>query len=186
MRGMANNQAFDYSILNENQRRVYDEITAGDRKQTPVPFHALLQSHELASRVQKLGEFVRYRTILPSRLSELAILIMARFWTAQYEWSVHKKEALKAGLDPAIIREIATRQPPHFAHPDEQVIYDFAVTLYESHHIPDDLYRRSVETLSDQGVVELVGLLGYYTLISMTLNVFEIDVPAGEQAELAP
>lgn len=174
------------SSMNENQRQVYNEIAQGHRKRTPAPLQVLLRSPELASRAEKLGEFVRYKTSLAPRLSELAILVSVRYWTAQYAWSVHKREALQAGLGPAIIDSVATRQRPHFTHFDEQVVYDFSVALHESHHVSDDLYRVAVKTLTERGVVELVGLLGYYTLMSMTLNVFEIGVPEGEQAELAP
>ncbi len=171
-----------FSSMNENQRRIYDEIIMGRRGHIPLPLQVWLHSPELAGRAQKLGEFVRYETSLPARLSELAILVLARYWTAQYEWDIHKGEALKAGLDPTIIDAIAAHQQPHFALSDEQVVYDFAVALNENHHVPDDIYHMAVETLSEQGVVELVGLLGYYTLISMTLNVFEIDALEQEQS----
>ncbi len=175
-----------FASLNEDQRRVYNEIAGGYRGNTSPPFLALLQSPELASRAQSLGEFVRYETSLPPRLSELAILVLARCWTAQYEWFVHKKEALKAGLAPEIIQDIAERKHPQFAHSAERIVYEFATALHRNHRVSSDLYAQAVEVLGQQGVVELVGLLGYYTLISMTLNVFEIDVPAGEEAELVP
>jgi 4-carboxymuconolactone decarboxylase len=134
---------------------------------------------------QKLGEFVRYETTLPPRLSELAILIIARHWTAQFEWTAHKAEALKGGLDPEIIEDIANRRAPRFKNPDEPVVYDFSVSLNQTHAVPDELYQRAVATIGLRGVVELVGILGYYTLISMTLNTFEI-LPEGTAPELTP
>src|SRR5579884_1707984 len=103
-----------FSSMNENQRRIYDEIIMGRRGHIPLPLQVWLHSPELAGRAQKLGEFVRYETSLPARLSELAIHVLARYWTAQYEWDIHKGEALKAGLDPTIIDAIAEHQKPHF------------------------------------------------------------------------
>jgi 4-carboxymuconolactone decarboxylase len=171
--------------LNEEQRLVYDAAVAGKRGRAPAPLLAWLESPVLADRAQKLGEFARYDTTLSPRLSELSILVTARFWTSQYEWAIHKQEALKAGLDNAIIDAIAARREPDFKNHDERLVYEFANKLHENHTIGSDLYQRAVDMLGDRGVVELVGILGYYTLISMTLNVFEID-PPDRVSELAP
>jgi 4-carboxymuconolactone decarboxylase len=171
--------------MTEEQRRVYNDTMAGRRGRMPAPLVAWLESPVLADRAQKLGEFVRYETSLPPRLAELAILTVARCWTAQFEWTAHKAEALKAGLDPGIIDDIADRRSPRFKNADEPVIYDFSSALLQTHVVPDDLYRKAVETFGQRGVVELVGILGYYTLISMTLNTFEIQ-PEGSVPELKP
>jgi 4-carboxymuconolactone decarboxylase len=171
--------------MTSEQRRVYEETVAGRRGRVPAPLLVWLESPTLADRAQKLGEFVRYQTSLAPRLSELAILVVARHWTAQFEWTAHKAEALKAGLDPEIIEDIANRRPPRFKNPDEPVVYDFSATLNQEHTIPTKLYDRAVTTIGLRGVVELVGILGYYTLISMTLNTFEID-PEGQAPELKP
>jgi len=170
--------------LTEEQRRVYDATIAGRRGRVPAPLIAWLESPVLANRAQKLGEFVRYETTLTPRISELAILVIARHWTAQFEWTAHKAEALKGGLDADIIDDIANRRRPRFKNEDERVVYDFSVTLNETHAIPDALYRETVDAIGERGVVELVGILGYYTLISMTLNTFEIELPDGRPAEL--
>lgn len=169
--------------MSEEQRRVYNDTIAGKRGRVPAPLVAWLESPVLADRAQKLGEFVRYETSLAPRLSELAILVVARHWTAQFEWTAHKAEALKAGLDPEIIDDIANRRAPRFKNVDEPVIYEFGVALLQTHGVPEDLYRRAVETFGQRAVVELVGILGYYTLISMTLNTFEIQ-PEGSVPEL--
>ncbi len=169
--------------MSEEQRRVYNDTIAGKRGRVPAPLVAWLESPVLADRAQKLGEFVRYETSLAPRLSELAILVVARHWTAQFEWTAHKAEALKAGLDPEIIDDIANRRAPRFKNVDEPVIYEFSVALLQTHGVPEDLYRRAVETFGQRAVVELVGILGYYTLISMTLNTFEIQ-PEGSVPEL--
>jgi 4-carboxymuconolactone decarboxylase len=172
--------------MSDAQRRVADEASSGKRGRIPGPLRVWLHSPELGARAQRLGEFVRYDTILGPRLSELAILVTARFWTSHYEWFAHKREALKAGLDPAIIEAIATRKAPVFDDAKSQAVYDCAVALHETHVVPDGIYATATRALGDQGVVELVGLLGYYTLVAMTLNAFEFDLPDGEAIELKP
>lgn len=169
--------------MSEEQRRVYNDTIAGKRGRVPAPLVAWLESPVLADRAQKLGEFMRYETSLPPRLSELAILVVARYWTAQFEWTAHKAEALKAGLDPEIIDDIGQRRAPRFKNADEPVIYEFSVALLQKHEVPEELYRRAVGKFGQRAVVELVGILGYYTLISMTLNTFEIQ-PEGSVPEL--
>jgi 4-carboxymuconolactone decarboxylase len=172
--------------MTDEQRRVYDATAAGRRGRVPAPLIAWLESPVLAERAQKLGEFARYETTLPPRLSELAILVIARHWTAHFEWAAHKPEALKGGLDPAIVDDIANRRQPRFVNEDERAVYEFSKTLNENHAVPDATYRKAVESIGQRGVVELVGILGYYTLISMTLNTFEIEPPDGQAPELKP
>ena len=179
-------QMLTQAEMTDDQRRVYEATVAGRRGRAPAPVIAWLESPEFADRAQKLGEFVRYQSTLPPRLSELAILVVARYWTAQYEWSAHKQEALRAGLGPVLIDDIAHRRQPRFENGDERLVYEFSMSLIENHSVHDDLYRATVDALGERGVVELVGLLGYYTLISMTLNTFEIGVPNGAGAELEP
>ncbi|MGH7104525.1 MAG: carboxymuconolactone decarboxylase family protein [Acetobacteraceae bacterium] len=161
------------------QRRVADEAVAGKRGRVPAPLRAWIHSPEMAARAQRLGEFLRYETVLGPRLSELAILVTARYWTAHYEWEVHKREALKAGLESAIIAAIAGRRAPPITDGKTQVVYDYAEALHRERNIPDSLHARAIGELGEQGVVELVGLLGYYTLVSMTLNAFAIGEPSG-------
>ena len=175
-----------FSEMTEHQRRVYGEIAAGKRGRVAGPLLLWLTSPEFANRAQKLGEFVRYETSLSPRLSELSMLVTARFWTAQYEWYAHKKEALKAGVDPAVIEEIAHRRTPRFEKQDERAVYDFSVSLHETHTVSEEKYRAVVDAVGEVGAVELVGLLGYYTMISMTLNAFEVPLPEGIQPELEP
>ena len=166
------------------QRRVAAAAVAGKRGHVPAPLRAWLHSPEMGDRAQRLGEFLRYDTSLGPALSELAILVTARAWTAQYEWYAHKREALKAGIDPAVIDAIAARRPPVLPDPKAQVVYDYARTLHGQQRVPDALHAAAVAALGETGVVELVGLLGYYTLVAMTLNAFEIGVPEGEVPEL--
>lgn len=168
------------------QRAVVDEAIEGLRGRVPAPLYAWLPSPEFARRAQRLGEFVRYQTSLEPRLSELAILVTARHWTSQYEWYAHKKEALRAGLAAEIVEAIAARREPVFAHADEAVVYQFARAVHERHGVDDVLFRRASQTLEERALSELVGLLGYYSLVAMTLNVYEIGLPAGTENELAP
>jgi 4-carboxymuconolactone decarboxylase len=145
---------------------------------------AWLQNAELARRAQKLGELVRYQTSLPPRLSEFAILVVARHWTAHFEWQAHKKEALKAGINPEAIAMIAARRRPFFENDAQRVVYDISNSLLETKSVADDLYQTGVGALGEKGVVELVAILGYYSLVAMTLNAFEIGLPDSLQPEL--
>ena len=172
--------------MSDAQRRVAEEAAAGKRGRVPAPLRAWLHSPEFGARAQRLGEFLRYDTSLGPYLSELAILVTARHWTAQYEWYAHKREGLKAGIDPAVIADIAARRRPRLDDPKAVAVYDYAKTLHETRTIPAALHGQALAALGEQGLVELVGLLGYYTLVAMTLNGFDIGLPEGEPIELEP
>ena len=168
------------------QRAVHDAIAAGPRGSSRYgPFNAWLQSPELADRAQRLGVLLRFGTSVPPRLKELAILCVARRWTAQFEWYAHKELALEAGLDPAVIDAVEARRRPAFANDDETAVYDFAQELLTRHDVSDPRYAAAEAALGRAGVVELVGVLGYYTLVSMTLNVFRAPLPDGIAPPLA-
>lgn len=166
--------------LSPAQRQVHDAILAGPRGVVEGPLKVWLRSAELASRAQELGAFCRYHTGLPKRLSELAILITGAHWKAGFEWFVHVPAALAAGLDPAAVEAIRGGRRPAFAQPDEAALYDFTRELLETRRVDDATYARAVEALGETGVVELVGILGYYALISMTIAAFQVPLPAGE------
>ncbi len=172
--------------MTPEQRRAVDSATAGRRGRVPAPMRAWLHSPELAERAQSLGEFLRYETTLGPALSELAILVTARFWTAQYEWYAHKKLALAAGVDPAAIDAIAARRVPDLPDERSRVVHDYAQAMHADRGVDEAMHARAVAALGERGVVELVGVLGYYTLVSMTLNGFGLGVPEGEREELAP
>ncbi|MES2264722.1 MAG: carboxymuconolactone decarboxylase family protein [Pseudomonadota bacterium] len=171
--------------MNERQQQVFDATVSGLRGKAPAPLAAWLVSPELASRAQHLGEFVRYSTSLSANLSELAILVTARYWTSHYEWYAHKKEALKAGLDEYIIDCIAARTVPEFVDQQERVVYQLSNCLHLNHMVSEEIYAEAVDLLGEKGVVELVGIIGYYTFVAMTLNVFEIGLPSGVAADLS-
>ena len=170
--------------LSDVQRRIRDAIAAGPRGGARGPFPALLRSPELAERAAKLGEFLRFGTSLPPRLSEMAIIITARAWTAQYEWYAHAQLALKGGLSQDIVTAIAERRRPERMQADEAVVYDFCTELHETHGVSDATYERAVAAFGETGVVEIIGLSGYYVLVAMTLNVAQVALPPGVEPPL--
>lgn len=174
----------DPDALSPEQRRIHDAIAAGPRGKVQGPLAVWLTSPELADKAQQLGAFCRFGTSLEPRLSELAILVTGRVWGAQFEWSVHKPIALKAGVSPEVVEAIRTRRTPPFEKTDERVVHDFADTLHRDRKVPDELYAEAVEVLGQRAVVDLVGLLGYYTLISMTINAFNVPLEGDYVAEL--
>ena len=171
--------------MTEAQRRVVAAIRSGPRGSAARgPFLAWLASPELADRAQHLGAYLRFETSVAARLKELAILTVARRWTAQFEWYAHKTFALDAGLSNAVIDAIEARRRPDFSHDDEAAVYDFCKELHETRRVSDARFAAAKTHLGQAGVVELVGVLGYYTLVSMTLNVFEVPMPEGEPPPL--
>ena len=176
----------DPATFSAEQQRAHDAIVAGPRGAVRGPLRVWLHSPELADRAQALGAFCRYGTGLPPRLSELAILVTAAFWRAGYEWYAHAPIGLKAGLDPAAIEAIRTGQPPILSRGDEATVYEFAREMLTQRHISDETYRRAAAELGPKGVVELVGILGYYGLISMTINAFEVPLPEGAASPFSP
>jgi len=170
----------DPKTLTEGQREVYEAMVAGPRGAVVGPFHPLLRSPELCYRAQALGAYLRFDSALPPRLSELAILVTARFWSAQFEWHEHAKFAAKGGLSDAAIEAIRVGDDPSDTlKADEKAVYAFAVALHTHHIVDDNAYTEAMVQLGEAGVTDLVGLLGYYTLISMVLNTFEVPVPDG-------
>jgi 4-carboxymuconolactone decarboxylase len=171
--------------MDADQKATYDEAVAGKRGAAPAPMLAWLNSPEMARHATRLGEMLRFNTVFPAKLSEIAILVTARHFSAQYEWWAHKRLALKGGMDPEIIEAIRDRRTPHFEDPKGQIIYDVARSLHEGHGLSNSLYEQAIELLTERGLVEIIGLCGYYTLVSLTLNTFEFGLPDGEASELA-
>jgi 4-carboxymuconolactone decarboxylase len=162
--------------MTDAQKRVYDEI-ASSRGGVRGPFGVLLRSPELADRWQRLGEYVRFKTSLPPRLNEFAILITARVWGSKYEWFAHRPLAIKGGLAESIAEDLAQNKRPANMKPDEEVVYDFCTTLHREHFIDEALFKRAMETLGERGVIDLVAVSGFYMAVSMVLNVAEIPIP---------
>ena len=167
--------------MTDAQKRVYDEIEAS-RGGVRGPFGPLLRSPELADRWQRLGEYVRYKTSLPPRLNEFAILITARFWGSKYEWYAHKPLAIKGGLAESVAEDLAQNRRPANMKADEELVYNFCTVLNRQHFVDDALFRRAMETLGERGVIDLVAVSGFYVAVSMVLNVAEIPIPPGEKS----
>ena len=169
----------DPAEMDAAQRRVHDAIIAGPRGTLIGPLRAAIHNPDLAERWSALGEVLRYRTSLPKRLSELAIVVTGRRWTSQIEWWVHAKAAADAGLPAAILDAIRDGKAPDFTEADDALVYEFAAALQQTGQVPRALYDRAVARFGVAGVVELTALIGYYTMVSMTLNAHEIPLPEG-------
>jgi 4-carboxymuconolactone decarboxylase len=172
------------------QKQLYDAIRSGPRAKTanssaakpgPLggPFNIMLRSPGIGDCVQRLGEEIRFRSSLPPKLNELAIIVTARFWKAQYEWHAHCKLALDAGLDPEKAQAVAENRRPEKMDADESAVYDFSRELHESHGVSDETFQRAVERFGERGAFDLIAVNGYYSLISMALNVDRTPLPAG-------
>jgi 4-carboxymuconolactone decarboxylase len=172
--------------MNAEQRQFHDNIMSGPRGSMGGPFQAWIHSPEFADRAQRVGEYCRFNSVLETRLSELAILITARQWTAQFEWFAHAPMALNGGLSAEVIADLRERREPVFAKADEATVYKFCTELYRNSAVSDSTYDEARTELGEQGVVDLVGILGYYALVSMTLNVFEMPLPDGVAPPLSP
>jgi 4-carboxymuconolactone decarboxylase len=170
--------------MTEAQREACAEAIAGIRGRVPAPMIAWIRNAELARRGQRLGELLRFQTTLEPRLSELAILVCARHWTSHVEWNAHKRDGLKAGMDPSVIAAIAARRAPALRDAPERAVYDVATTLLATGRVPAPLYASATAVLGEQRMVELVGVLGYYSLVALTLNAFEIGLPEAAAPEL--
>jgi 4-carboxymuconolactone decarboxylase len=171
--------------MTAEQRRVAEAIVAGPRGEVRGPFLPLLESPELCDRVQRLGEFVRYHNSLPEPLKELAILVTARHWTAQFEWHVHHGLALKAGLAPAICDAIAAGRRPERMSAKETAVYEFCTELLETKQVSDKAFAAVREHFGERGAIDLVGTLGHYGVISMVLNAARVAIP-DDAKPLAP
>ena len=182
--------------LNKAQARLMKSLLAGPRGGGDTgpdamqrllsggPFNAWLRSPDLGERLQKVGEYIRFNSSLEPRLNELAILVTARYWTSQYEWFAHLKFALAAGLEPKIAAALARNKRPPGMQKDEAAVYEFCTQLHRKKKVGDAVYQRAVALFGEQGVMDLIGACGYYTAVSMTLNVARVRVPQGNKKPL--
>ena len=161
------------------QRRVHDLIVAGRRGRFGGPFQLLIRAPEICEHAAKLGEHLRWGTSLPDRLSELAIITTAQFWRAQYEWYAHAPLAGKAGVPAAAIEAIRRGETPRFEQQDEALVYRVCSELFNTRRLSDSSFKEAIATLGETGLTEVIAIIGYYTLIGNTLNVFQVAVPEG-------
>lgn len=172
----------DETKLTAEQQAIFEAIRSGPRGLVEGPLRVWLHSPGLAEPAQRLGAFCRYGTRLPPRLSELAIITVGAQWRSGFEWHVHAPIAARAGIDDAAIEAIRTRGAPALPRADERAVHAFAKELLETHAVSEATYAAAVAEIGLEATVELVGVLGYYTLICMTINAFQVPVPAGAPA----
>jgi 4-carboxymuconolactone decarboxylase len=175
----------DMARLTPEQRAVADAIISGPRGGLRGPFEPWLRSPVLADRAQKLGEYCRFSNSLPKDLAELAILMTGKRYRAQFEFWAHAQLAREAGLPDDIIEAVRLGKTPRFRRDSERAIYDVVSEYFATNRVSDATYRRAIDILGERGLVDLVGTVGYYSLVSMTLNVFQLELPPGEREPLA-
>jgi 4-carboxymuconolactone decarboxylase len=176
-----------YDEMTPAQRTMIEHIVSGPRGGgTDGPFNVQLRSPEMGDLGQQFGAATRFATTVPRRLYELAIIITARHWTSQFEWTAHHRGALQAGLSPSIADAIAEGKRPATMAPDEQAVYDFATELLETKQVSDASFSAAKSFLGERGVVELINVMGWYGTVSMLLNVDRYPLPPGTQPELKP
>jgi 4-carboxymuconolactone decarboxylase len=167
------------------QREAADEITAGRRGGLSGPFVAAIRSPEFMTRLQRLGEYLRYDHALAPPLREMVILMTARLWSQQYEWYVHEPLAAAAGLSRGIIDAIAEDRRPMAMSPEEALLFDLFAELQRTRSLSDDTYARAVRTFGEQGLIDIVGAIGYYGTLAMIMNVAQTPLPAGVRPALS-
>lgn len=185
--------------MTDAQKQAAEEILAASKRadgpggrymassgQFPGPYSFLLRSPELARRWRHLAEYIRFETSVPLRLNELAILIQARFWTAQFEWWAHYPLALRAGLPQSIADDLQAGRRPAGMQPDEEAVYDFCLEMMRDQRVDDATFAKLKAQLSEQQIVDLVAVTGFYATVSMILNTVEAAIPTGEAPPLAP
>lgn len=169
----------DFQHMTKAQRAAFDRIAAPPRDRVAGPYRVWLCRPALAESIENLGRSLRFGGTLPAALRELAILITARHWGASYEWIAHEPHARSAGLDDAAIDAVRHRQRPEGAGAGALAVYDVCVELHTRHGLSDETFASTVAELGHDGVVELVALIGYYTMVAMTLNAFRVPLPDG-------
>jgi len=166
----------DWTIedLNEEQKKVHDEIVNGPRGRVVGPLRIWLNNPKLAKVAQQVGAYARYGTSLDNSLSELAIITTGRVWSSKFEWEHHAPLAIKAGINEEYVNTIAQAKRPIFDNQIEQVVFDFAAEANILKNVSDNTYNNLVDILNETAAIDIVGICGYYSLISMTLNVFKV------------
>jgi 4-carboxymuconolactone decarboxylase len=170
--------------MNEAQKKMTIDTLTGPRRGLGGPFNVLLRSPEMGDLAMKFGEYSRFRPEVPAKLRELAIIVTARHWTSHFEWNAHRNAAAQAGLSADIITAIANRKRPAGMQPDEEAVYNFASELLENKQVSDATFKSVKDKFGEKGVVDIIGIMGWYQMVSMVLNVDRYPLPAGVQQEL--
>jgi 4-carboxymuconolactone decarboxylase len=167
--------------LNPEQLAVYDSIAGGARGRVSGPFKILLHSPGLASRMEQMGVYIRYNSTVPQRYRELAICIVSHHWKAAYEWHVHSTIAMQHGVSEAVLEAVGTGRKPICADEGDALICDYVPELLATGRVSDALYERAAALFKPQGVLDLTGLVGYYTQMALAINVFGVGIPEGRR-----
>ena len=175
-----------WETLSPAQLKMVDSVMSGKRGSMQGPYNVLLRSPQLGNLAQQFGAHTRFNSSLPLALNELAILLVARFWTCQFVWWAHRRIAREAGLEEALIQAIASGKSPQGLAADVAAVYGFCNELLQTRLVSDATYAAAVELFGEAGVVDLMGTMSYYTLVSMSLNVDQYPLPEGELRELQP
>lgn len=185
-----------FTEMTPDQRAYADAVLAGPTSKTGsaaavpgastigAPFNVYLRSPVLADQLRRVAEHIRFKTSLPAKLNEFAILITARQWGSQYEWFAHHRLALKAGLNPAVAEDLAQGKRPAGMQEDEAAIYNFSHELHTTHAVSDATYKAVLDRFGEQGVMDLIAVNGYYVMVSMVLNVDRTPMPGGAKPPL--
>jgi 4-carboxymuconolactone decarboxylase len=172
--------------MTPEQKKAADDFMAERKVSVFGPFVPLLRSPEVMLRARSMGDYLRYKTVLPAALNEFTILITARHWTQSYVWSLHQPIAVKAGLKAEITQALAEGRRPEGMSADEELVYEFSTELHQNQSVSDPTYARAVARFGEQGVIDLIGVNGYYTFLAMVLNTARTALPKNGAPPLTP
>jgi len=173
-----------YAAMDPAQKKMFENLLAGERRGAGGPFNVLLRSPEMGDLAQRFGASMRFHSSIPRKLNELAIIITARHWTSHYEWYAHRRAAQDAGLAQPIIDAIASNRRPAMMEADELAVYDFCTELLTTKQVSDRTFQAAKARFGERGVVDLIGVMGYYQFVSMLLNADRYPLPDGVKPEL--
>ena len=179
-------KALTYDEMTPAQKTMVDHLLSGPRAGADGPFNVLLRSPEMGDLAQQFGAAVRFNSSVPRKLNEMAIIMTARYWTSQYEWQAHHRAALQAGLSPTIADAIAQGKRPTGMQKDEEAVYNFCSELLNTKQVSDVTYNAARDAFGERGVVDLIGVMGWYHTVAMLLNTDRYPLPEGTQPELKP
>ncbi len=175
-----------WETMTPAQLQMASSVMSGQRGSMQGPYNVLLRSPELGNLAQQFGSHTRFNSSLPLALNELAILLVARFWTCQFVWHAHQRIALDAGLDAFLVEAISKGQTPQGLTGELSAVHGFCDELLQTRQVSDARFAAMKETFGEAGVVDLMGTMSYYTLVCMALNVDQYPLPDGAEPALAP
>jgi len=175
-----------YQSMTPPQKKMFESLISGERRGAAGPFNVLLRSPEMGDLAQQFGASMRFHSSMPPKLNELAIIITARHWTSHYEWYAHRRAAANAGLNESIIQAIAAGKRPTGMAADEETVYNFCTELLTTKQVSDKTFETTKARFGERGVVDLIGVTGYYQFVSMLLNTDKYPLPDGASIELKP